>query len=110
MSITRKMHAHGELLWWLVLLIVATALTCVLAREAHGVRGARCSTHCTQDGGSVTLVMAWSDELGVANLTEVIRAGERRHVLGGVQLEKRSPLTVVLNRNRTLNPHPAGTW
>ena len=36
MSITHKVHAHGELLWWLILLSVAAALTGVLAREAHG--------------------------------------------------------------------------
>ena len=36
MSITHKVHAHGELLWWLILLAVAAALTGVLTREAHG--------------------------------------------------------------------------
>lgn len=36
MSITHKVHAHGELLWWLLLLALATALTGVLARKAHG--------------------------------------------------------------------------
>ena len=38
MSITRKVHAHGELFWWLILLGLATALTGVLAREARGTR------------------------------------------------------------------------
>ncbi len=35
---TRKLHAHGELYWWLILVTLATALMSVLAREARGER------------------------------------------------------------------------
>ena len=53
MSITRKVHAHGELFWWLILLVLAVTLTCVLAREAHGTRA----------GGPVPVaVVAWTSE------------------------------------------------
>ena len=56
MSITRKVHAHGELFWWLILSLMAVALTCVLAREAHG----------TRVGGSVPVaIVAWTSETAV---------------------------------------------
>jgi hypothetical protein len=37
MGIARKLHAHGELAWWLVL-ILAAVLTGLLARQAGGMR------------------------------------------------------------------------
>ncbi len=37
MLLTHKLHAHGDLYWWLLLLSLATALMSFLAREAHGV-------------------------------------------------------------------------
>ncbi len=38
MLLTRKLHGHGELYWWLILLTLATTLMSFLAREARGDR------------------------------------------------------------------------
>ena len=38
MAIAHKMHAHSELVWWLLLMLSAVALACMLAREARGGR------------------------------------------------------------------------
>lgn len=35
MAISRKVHAHGDALWWLILLVLAATLTSVLTRVAN---------------------------------------------------------------------------
>lgn len=38
MALSRAMRARGDLLWWLLSLLLAAVLVCLLVREAHGHR------------------------------------------------------------------------
>ena len=79
---TRKLHAHGELYWWLILVTLATALMSVLAREARGEpwgqSGLRPPACSTRSDGPVATIYARRHEQPMESLRREFAVQEKK--------------------------------